>query len=71
MLVFDTNKNQKFTSKIVFLICLCVVVTDAFVFKKDLLLQKPIICLQAFYGLNCFEQTYLYESTDDDRHDLL
>lgn len=38
------------------------VATDALTFKKELLLQKPIVYLQAFYGLKCFEQTDLYQS---------
>lgn len=60
--VFDTN-NQKFTSKTVFfLICLYVFVTDAFTFKKELLLNNLIVCLQAFCGLNCFEQTDFHQS---------
>lgn len=36
--------------------------TDALTFKKELLLPKPIVCLQAFCRLNCFEQTDLYQS---------
>lgn len=41
---------------------LYVVINNAFKFKKELLLQKPIICLQALYGLNCFEQAGVYQS---------
>lgn len=43
-------------------IWLNVVAIDALIFKKELLLQKPIVCLQAFYGLKYFEQTDLYQS---------
>lgn len=45
-----------------FFICLYMVATDALTFKEELLFQKPIVCLQAFYGLNCFEQTDFYQS---------
>lgn len=38
------------------------VATDALIFKKELPLKKPIVCLQAFYRLKCFEQTDLYQS---------
>lgn len=43
-------------------ICLYMVATEASTFKKELLLQKPVVCLQAFYGLKYFEQTDLYQS---------
>jgi len=51
-----------FTSRIFFIICLCIVITNASTFKKELLLQNPIICVQAFYELNCFEQMDLHQS---------